>query len=212
MLRKTAMRLAIFFFIAFFLVAVNLNDASVIENDELVSSYAINHQIFWIHDISSFLSIIFEPIYVVLFILLFGCLLWALKYREESLYLIFISGFSGVLIFLLKHLFVRERPIIQFLAETGYSFPSGHALISVVLFGSLIYFGFRIKKNYCRNFIMTFSYLGIAVLGLSRVYLNVHWFSDILGGYFLGATIIFVGIIFFKSNIFQKVVNLFYPK
>lgn len=209
---KNIFRLAIFFFIAFFIVAFNLKDASVIQNDSNVSEFIIGHQIEWLNVVSAILSVMFEPIYVVLFIFLLSVLLWIKKRKNEALYFIFVSGLSGASIYLLKHLFVRARPVTQFLAETGYSFPSGHTLISVVLFGSLLYFSLKVKNQLYKFSLVSLSLLGIIILGLSRVYLNVHWFSDILGGYFLGATILFLGIGLYKSNIFQKLANQIYPK
>lgn len=210
--KNTILKLAIFFFIAFFLVAANLNDAGVVENDANVGEFVVNNQVYWLTGICSVLSVIFEPIYVIVFVLLLSFILWIEKYRNESLFLIFVSGFAGVAIYLLKHLFVRARPLIQFFVETGYSFPSGHALISIVLFGSIAYFGLKIKNNFNRVCVLFGSFLGIFVLGMSRVYLNVHWFSDVIGGYFLGAMILFIGIFFYKSSIFQKLIILFYPK
>ncbi len=210
--KNTALRFAIFFSIAFFLVAINLNDVDVIENDRLVSSLVIDNQVQWANSISSGLSVLFEPIYIVFFIFILGCFLWFRENRSESLFLVSVSACAGASIFLLKHFFVRARPDIQFLAETGYSFPSGHALISVVLFGSLIYFGFRVKKNWSQISILLVSLLGILALGMSRVYLNVHWFSDVLGGYFLGASILFVWICFYEFNIFQRLANPYYPR
>jgi len=195
---------AIFSFIAFFLVAINLNNVHVIALDSQISNFVISSQVSWLTSFCSILSVIFEPIYVVLFVLILSIILWTRKFRNESLFLVFVSIAAGALIFLLKLLFVRVRPSVQFLAETGYSFPSGHALISVVLFGSLIYFLLRIKSEWKRDCLVLFSYLGILALGLSRVYLNVHWFSDIFGGYFLGATILFVGVYLLKTNVFRK--------
>jgi len=210
--KNSSLRWAIFFLIAFFFVAVNLNDVSVLQNDSNVGEYVVDHQISWLNDICVVLSFMFEPLYVALFIFLLGLFLWIKKYSDEAIFFVFVSSFSGALIYLLKHIFVRARPAIQFLAETGYSFPSGHALISVVLYGSLIYFSSKLKSLGVKICLISFSILGILILGLSRVYLNVHWFSDIIGGYFLGATILFFGIFLYQVNIFQKLVNLFYPK
>lgn len=208
MQKNNVLRLAIFFFIAFFLVAVNLNDASVIQNDSNVGEFVVSHQVSWLNGVCTFLSILFEPIYVVFFILLLGLSLWVKKYKNKAVFFVFVSGVSGALIYLLKHLFVRARPTVQFLSETGYSFPSGHALISVVLFGILLYFSLKVKNQLHKFSLVSLSLIGIIILGLSRVYLNVHWFSDILGGYFLGATILFTGIYLLKTNIFQKLINL----
>lgn len=210
--KKNVLRFAIYFFIAFLLVVINLNDLGLINNDANVSQFVINNQVSLLTTTCSVLSVIFEPIYVILFVLLVSFLLWIKKYKNEALFLIFVSGFAGAAIYLLKYFFVRTRPALQFLQETGYSFPSGHALISVVLFGSLIYFSFRIKSILAKTVLIILSYFGIFVLGLSRVYLNVHWFSDILGSYFLGASILFTGIYLYKINIFQKLINRFCPK
>lgn len=206
------MRLAIFFFIAFLLAVVNLNNASVLENDATASNFVVNNQVSWLTSFCMVLSVVFEPIYMVFLILILSVVLWVKKYRQESIYFVFVAGCAGALIFLLKHLFTRTRPLVQFLTETGYSFPSGHALISVVLFGSLIYFALKFKPVGVKVSLILVSSLGIIILGLSRVYLNVHWFSDITGGYFLGATVLFTGIYLYKANIFRKLVNLFYPK
>ncbi len=210
--KERSLRWAIFFLIAFILVAVNLNNVGVIQNDSNVGEFVISHQFSWLNSLCVVLSFMFEPLYVALFIFLLGLLLWIKKHRNEAVFFVFVSGASGVLIYLLKHLFMRARPVVQFLAETGYSFPSGHALISVVLFGSLLYFSLKLKSVSTKYWLVLFSSLGILILGLSRIYLNVHWFSDILGGYFLGATILFVGIYLYQANIFQKLINLFYPK
>lgn len=198
--KNNSLRWAIFFFIAFFFVAVNLNDISVKQNDLNVGEFVIDHQVSWLNSVCVVLSFMFEPIYVALFIFLLGLFLWIKKYRDEAIFFVFVSSFSGALIYLLKHIFVRARPAVQFLAETGYSFPSGHALISVVLFGSLLYFSLKVKNQLYKFSLVSLSILGILILGLSRVYLNVHWFSDILGGYFLGATILLFGIYLLKQN------------
>ncbi|MEI7719121.1 MAG: phosphatase PAP2 family protein, partial [archaeon] len=197
MKRNNILRWAIFFFIAFFLAASNLNDASVIQNDANVSQLVINNQVSWMTSFCSVLSVIFEPIYVIIFVLILSVILWIRQFRKEAVFLVFVSSCAGILIYLLKHLFVRIRPTMVFTSVGGYSFPSGHALIAVVLFGSLIYFSFRIKSISVKISLIVFSYLGILVLGLSRVYLNVHWFSDILGGFFLGATVLLVGIVMY---------------
>ena len=88
---------------------------------------------------------------------------------------------------ILKYLFVRPRPFEWMLIEeTGYSFPSGHAMVSVGFYGMLIYLIWLtgISKN--KKIILTIIIsLLIFLIGLSRIYLGVHYCSDIIGGFTL---------------------------
>jgi membrane-associated phospholipid phosphatase len=69
--------------------------------------------------------------------------------------------------------------------ETSFSYPSGHALGSTILYGFLAYL---LATRYPRFawFIYVLAVLLIAVIGLSRLYLGVHWPTDIIGGYCIG--------------------------
>lgn len=92
----------------------------------------------------------------------------------------------------IKHAVARPRPdILRLIAETGYSFPSGHAMISAAFYVTLalIIWG-RWKGNRGRTTIvmMLFGVLTI-LIGLSRVYLGVHYASDIIVGWLLGSLI-----------------------
>ena len=75
--------------------------------------------------------------------------------------------------------------------ETEFSFPSGHALFAALIFGFLIY----VFKNEIKNKIIRYSFIIINILlmitiSFSRLYLKVHWFSDVLAGFFLGIFIL----------------------
>lgn len=86
---------------------------------------------------------------------------------------------------------MRERPdILRLIPIDGYSFPSGHSIISVSFYGYLMtYFIEHSKKNIL--FLPgVFFILGI---GFSRIYLGVHYFSDVLAGYSLGALTLEIG-------------------
>lgn len=100
---------------------------------------------------------------------------------------------SHVLNTLIKALVARERPRIFIEANAeGYSFPSGHAMISMVSYGLLIYF--LVKRLSSMKVIMTikisFSLL-ILLIGMSRFLINVHYPTDILTGFLIGYIILF---------------------
>ncbi len=116
-----------------------------------------------------------------------GIILWVRKHRSEAT-TIAVAGAGAIgLNILLKQLFARARP--QFWERTVevkfYSFPSGHAMISMVIYGWLGYLlGSRFPKQ--RWWIYGLTIILVAVIGLSRLYLGVHWPTDVIAGYTAG--------------------------
>ncbi len=97
------------------------------------------------------------------------------------------AGLGEILLILLKLLFHRPRPAHQLAMAHGYSFPSGHAFIATIVYGFLIYVTWRLFKSEALRFtISAISILLIVLVGISRIYLKVHWLTDVLGGYAAG--------------------------
>ena len=89
----------------------------------------------------------------------------------------------------LKHLFERPRPFFEnpLLRETTYSFPSGHAMESFVLYGMLAYFAVLALRSWrARTAVVFGATLLVLLIGFSRMYLGVHYFSDVVAGYAAG--------------------------
>lgn len=95
---------------------------------------------------------------------------------------------SLVLMFLLKHLFRRKRPLSPLLkAAKGLSFPSGHAIMAVTFFGLLIYCTSYAEWSYVeRLIVIIFLLILIILIGFSRIYLRVHYPSDVAAGFIIG--------------------------
>jgi membrane-associated phospholipid phosphatase len=112
--------------------------------------------------------------------------------RRQWLYLgtwITAVGGSAVLNHLLKDLFARPRPFFEhpLLLETSYSFPSGHAMDSFVVYGMLAYFAVLALKSWrARTAVVFGAALLVLLIGFSRMYLGVHYFSDVVAGYAAG--------------------------
>ena len=111
------------------------------------------------------------------------------RYDVAAFMIINVGGFGLVVMLLMKHLFHRPRPAIYHVIEQGgYSFPSGHALNAVLLYGSLIVLVhyYLKKQDQLRYAFMTLFAGLIVAIPLSRVYLGVHYFSDVIAGCGLG--------------------------
>lgn len=94
----------------------------------------------------------------------------------------------------LKNILQRPRPTqYRLIDETGFSFPSGHSMVSMSFYGFLIYLIFKYIKNK-KIKIISITLLSILILsiGASRIYLGVHYTSDVLGGYLLGVSYLII--------------------
>lgn len=108
------------------------------------------------------------------------------RYRLESLFLAF--ALTGIWIFneVLKVCFQRPRPqILSWASATGYSFPSGHAMVAFTFYGLLGYFSWYFGGHKGRWYAFLNLMLAMAI-GLSRIYLGVHFPTDVLAGFAAG--------------------------
>ena len=117
-----------------------------------------------------------------------------------------LSIFSNIVIItilnqLLKRILRRPRPTeFRRVEETGYSFPSGHSMVSMAFYGYLIYLIYRyIKNKYIKWSLIVLLSILICLIGISRIYLGVHYTSDVLGGFLLSISYLVVYISLIKN-------------
>ncbi len=118
-----------------------------------------------------------------------GIFLFVLKEKWKALFLWIALGGGWLLNIGLKFFFHRERPSIQHLVEVGgYSFPSGHAMVSTIFYGMIGYLIWTEIRRRSKTswYVPLLSLLIILAIGLSRVYLAVHYPSDVIAGFCAG--------------------------
>ncbi len=103
----------------------------------------------------------------------------------------------GAFVQLGKREFSRPRPpAIAYYSVTGFSFPSGHSATAMTLYGLLGYWwARRLRHTRLRVWVGTAATALILLVGFSRIYLGVHYLSDVLGGYLLGICWLIIGIV-----------------
>ena len=95
---------------------------------------------------------------------------------------------------IIKHILQRPRPTdFRIIEETGYSFPSGHSMVSMAFYGYLIYLVYKyIKNKYIKWISIILLSILICSIGISRIYLGVHYTSDVLGGFLLSISYLII--------------------
>lgn len=110
--------------------------------------------------------------------------------RKVSYICLGASMIQVLLNMMIKAIVRRPRPNVDvFISETNYSFPSGHAMAITCMYGLLIYYLYSSKIKY-RKLLITVCIFIIVLVSLSRVYLGVHYFSDIIGGILLSSSLV----------------------
>ncbi len=119
-----------------------------------------------------------------------------------ALNLVIATGFNV----LLKNIVQRPRPIeFNMISETGYSFPSGHSMVSMAFYGFLIYLIYKQIKNKKQKWslIIVLSIL-IVMIGISRIYLGVHYTSDVLAGFTISLSYLIIYTSIIKKFILER--------
>ncbi|MBI2103186.1 phosphatase PAP2 family protein [Candidatus Woesearchaeota archaeon] len=164
----------------FWITNVVVKNTVLFTVDHRIANYLGLHQASLLFDLMYLASFFASTIFITLFsasILLY----FYLHHRNKEIISYVLTLFPGVAIgFLIKNIVQRVRP--ENLLEMDYSFPSLHATGSVLLYGWLAFHYWKQGKEKKAYLLFSLPLL----IGLSRLYLGVHWFSDVIGGFLLG--------------------------
>ena len=165
----------------------------VIKYDNLVIDQSIYN--FFYNFSSSQATVIFLIItflaskeFIILMCLIF-ILISLIKRKYQTSFLIILNIVISLLLNqTFKAIISRERPFeLMIVNESGYSFPSGHSMTALIFYGYFIYLTWESNlKKISKILITILNIILILLVGISRIYLGVHYLTDVIGAYFLG--------------------------
>ncbi|MEJ8758224.1 phosphatase PAP2 family protein [Pontibacter sp. H259] len=128
-------------------------------------------------------------------LLLVAYFVFVRKHRWYSLKVPVVALGSITLNVVLKYFFDRPRPLLPLTEASGLSFPSGHTMVAASFYGLLIYLVWHnVKKLWLRYVLIAFLSVFVIIIGFSRIYLRVHYATDVLAGFAAGFMWVVIGI------------------
>lgn len=127
-------------------------------------------------------------------------LIFILNYRRQAYLFFIVVAATPLLNIVLKSYFQRERPMIHRIMEAnGYSFPSGHSMIAFSFYSILAYILWKnVHSRKGKRMLILSSGFMILAIGISRIYLGVHYPSDVLGGFLVSAIWVISALVVFR--------------
>lgn len=188
--------------IVFLIILEDVLDNEIVSFDKTVYSYIISAKSDMVT--SFFKKVTFLGSAVPLIAI---CIVSFIVLKNKKIAALILANLtiSAALNFLLKNVIRRDRPIgYRLIEESGFSFPSGHSMASMAFYGLIIYFVIRFVKNrVLKIFLSIMLSLLIILIGMSRIYLGVHYPSDVFAGFVLTVSYL----IFYITIILKPIVN-----
>ncbi|QED48297.1 phosphatase PAP2 family protein [Cytobacillus dafuensis] len=187
--------------IGFSYIAMLINGQKIVRFDQSVISFIQGFESPMLTQIMKFFTYIGSfPSVLVIFLIVSFFLYFVLKHRAELILFGTVVIGTPIINQILKQFFHRARPDLHRLIEIGgYSFPSGHAMNAFAVYGILAFLLWRhLNTRLGRITLIMISSISILMIGTSRIYLGVHYPSDIIGGYLASGFWLAISIWFFQ--------------
>lgn len=191
--------IAIITLIIFTYIAINVFKKEIFTWDTSIYNYLMQKRNIKLNE----LVILFTELGGAIVITIITILLLIFTKKENKKMILINVIFITLLNQILKIIFMRPRPeIMRLIDENGYSFPSGHSMVSTAFYGLLIYLIYKnVKNKYVKWIGIIFLILLILGICISRIYLGVHYASDVIGGFCFSIAYIIVFINIIKKEV-----------
>lgn len=169
--------------------------------DTLVMSFVYNLRSPILDNVFKIITLAGNTVPMIVITFSIAIFMMYIKKVKEGLFLLFNNWGLWMFNILLKQIFKRQRPLgLEIIEAEGYSFPSGHAMIFMGFSIMLVYYVLIFLKDKRARIFLSISILVFSVLvGFSRVYLGVHYMSDVLAGWFAGILWSSTSIVIYKA-------------
>lgn len=192
--------LIIFVTIIIFLMFLwNVVSIEIMEEDTIIYNFISKH---FMNDITTSIFKVITNLSGELFLIVLTIILIIfIKNKKIKLVIPINLIIIAILNLILKNIVQRPRPTeFRLVEEKGYSFPSGHSMISMAFYGLLIYLIYRYVKNKKLKYtLITLLSILIFLIGVSRIYLGVHYASDVIAGFCISLSYLMI-----YTNILKK--------
>lgn len=176
--------------VLFILIALNVHKGINFKIDDIIYKYI--SKLSFLDNFFKITTNLGSSTCIILITILF---IFIFKHNKIKLLLTSNLIFVTVLSQIFKRIFKRLRPLDPLIIEKGFSFPSGHSMVSMAFYGYLIYLIYlKIDNKYLKYSLILILSLVILTIGISRIYLRVHFPSDVMGGFFFSISYLILSI------------------
>lgn len=184
----------VFLIITFLIVNKNI---FIINLDNFIKNFIENYQFSFINEIMFSITKIGNIYETFIIFIVFG--LFLIFKNRKNFYIFTLATSSGIILTgIIKNLIQKMRPYN--LIEQGFSFPSTHAVIAVIFFLSSIFLlAPLMKKSFLKNIFLLIVSIIFPLVAFSRIYLSLHWTTDVFAGIILGLICFIFAKIIYKS-------------
>lgn len=182
----------IFSLILFFMVFLEaLNNGTLVELDLFLNTAMTQIRNSFFTSLSILIDVIFDLISMIVISILLSIFLLKRYCKKFALFFSMTILLDALVIIALKDIIMRARPLNGIIPKADFAYPSGHTADAVVFFGFLTYLVMRKSESHMiKGITISISSFMIILIGFSRLYLNVHWLTDVIGGFALGLFIL----------------------
>ncbi|RPK04947.1 hypothetical protein BSBH6_01648 [Bacillus subtilis] len=184
---------SLFLFFLFLAAAIHAN--AVQSADEAISKAAALIRQPWLNDVMTGITHLGASSFLLPLIVIIGAGLFFYRKTWDGLLMLLVFGADRLLNKVLKEWIERERPdFAPLVHESSFSFPSGHSMNAACVYPVIAYFLVKHLPFLSKHKKMVYTIAGVITIlvGISRVYLGVHFVTDVLGGFSLGLLLFFL--------------------
>lgn len=182
----------IFSLILFFVIFLEvLSSGILVELDLFLNTAMPQIRNSFFTSLSILIDVIFDLISMIVISILLSVFLLKRYCKKFALFFSMTITLDALVIIALKDINMRARPLNGIISKTDFAYPSGHTADAVVFFGFLTYLIMhKSESRAIKGVTISISSFMILLIGFSRIYLNVHWLTDVIGGFALGLFIL----------------------